>query len=762
MLAIQYGNLADCLAQAKSESTEVQLRALQALSYHTKVSPMNRNLIAQSTEALSIITALSKSSVTQTLSLSILFNLSLNPNLRQCLAQMETIRHLNSVILSPCSPEAGKLAASLICSLAMLDRNKAVFGVAGTVDALVESLRSFRSNPAHHLLSSLAELVQFQGNCTLVVRSGAVPVLFEIAKETDGEDLAGSSLTSLGLLARFDEGVEAIRTTEGVVSLLVDVLKRGSMPTKEGSAELLLRLFEEREECLAEAVKLPEFLNLVADLSVRGSSKAREKAGLLMRKITEANFDTYVEVPQWNINNGNRVVKGSWVIERRVRGPAEVALMEIKKGGLVAAVIITVLLIQVVVLGVSIGPTRTFFLVAAADGAVILGIVIWVLVQIVVGRRRRTFLENRLAMEGEELRIEYSFLRRVAGLPTKFRYEELEAATDNFGALIGRGASASVFKGILYDGTPVAVKRIEGAEHGEREFRAEVTAIASVHHVNLVRLLGYCCVPVRTGPRFLVYEFVQNGALDSWIFPGRGGDRCLPWGVRYRVAVDVARALAYLHRDCRSRVLHLDVKPENILLDEDFRARVSDFGLSKLMGRDESRVVTTIRGTRGDLAPEWLLDRGVTEKSDIYSYGMVVLELVGGRRNVRLDGEKSERKWSYFPRIVDGKAREGKVMEVVDERLQMEGGVNEREVRTLVNVGLWCIQEKPSLRPSMEEVVEMLEGRIPVDVPPETEMIVVDLLAIDQQSSVAARRLESRQFPPSSSSGISVSVLSGR
>ncbi|XP_068653180.1 probable receptor-like protein kinase At5g20050 [Aristolochia californica] len=439
--------------------------------------------------------------------------------------------------------------------------------------------------------------------------------------------------------------------------------------------------------------------------------------------------------------------------------------MEFKQRNLIAAASITALLILVVVLGVSVGPTRTFFVIAAADGAVILGIIIWVLFQIAVSRRHRMFVQNHLALEGEELRIEYSFLRKVAGLPAKFRYEELEAATDNFRALIGRGASASVFKGILYDGTPVAVKRIEEAEHGEREFRAEVMAIANVHHVNLVRLLGYCCVP--GGPRFLVYEFVQNGALDGWIFPRRvnhdGGECCLPWALRYRVAIDVARALAYLHHDCRSRVLHLDVKPENILLDENFRARVSDFGLSKLMGRDESRVVTTIRGTRGYLAPEWLLERGVTEKSDIYSYGMVVLELVGGRRNVLLvgDGDKSDRKWSYFPRIVDGKVREGKVMEVVDERLMEEGGVEEREVRTLVNVGLCCIQEKARLRPSMAEVVDMLEGRVPVDVPPETEMIMVDLLSIDQQSGVAARRLESG-CPSSSSCAITVSVLSGR
>ncbi|PQQ08808.1 putative receptor-like protein kinase [Prunus yedoensis var. nudiflora] len=125
-------------------------------------------------------------------------------------------------------------------------------------------------------------------------------------------------------------------------------------------------------------------------------------------------------------------------------------------------------------------------------------------------------MESNYASEGRELRIEYSFLRRVAGVPTKFRYKELEDATDHFQALLGKGASASVYKGILSDGTPVAVKKLDAEERREKEFRSEVAAIASLQHVNLVRLLGYCCVPA--GPRFLVYDFISNGSLDSWIF----------------------------------------------------------------------------------------------------------------------------------------------------------------------------------------------------------------------------------------------------
>ncbi|MCI26640.1 putative receptor-like protein kinase, partial [Trifolium medium] len=158
-----------------------------------------------------------------------------------------------------------------------------------------------------------------------------------------------------------------------------------------------------------------------------------------------------------------------------------------------------------------------------------------------------------------------------------------------------------------------AVKRIDAEERGEREFKSEVAAIANVQHVNLVRLFGYC--NSSKAPR------------ESQRRPRRSG--CLSWNLRYKVAIDVAKGLAYLHHDCRSRILHLDIKPENILLDECFRALVSDFGLSKLTGKGESHSVSAIRGTRGYMAPEWLLEQGISDKTDVYSYGMVLLEIVG-------------------------------------------------------------------------------------------------------------------------------------
>lgn len=290
--------IAECLSQAGSDSVEFQTDALQTLSSLTKLSSHHRHLLAQTPGAIPTLLALTKSNShpVQTFALSILFNLSLNPNLKKPLAQLDTIHHLNSLILSPSSLQSGKLAASLICSLAMLDKNKAVFGVAGTVQAIITVLEKSYDilYEAHHLLSSLAELVQFHGNCTLAVRAGAVPVLIKILNGPH-EDLWGSCLVILSLLLRFEEGVRAIRSVDGVVSLMVDGLKRGCFVSRESAAEILTRLFEGNEEMIVEALERPEFSALVADLSIRGSVKAREKAGVLMKMMMEADLECYLE-----------------------------------------------------------------------------------------------------------------------------------------------------------------------------------------------------------------------------------------------------------------------------------------------------------------------------------------------------------------------------------------------------------------------------------------------------------------------------------
>ncbi|OWM85357.1 U-box domain-containing protein 14-like [Punica granatum] len=282
--------IVQCVLEARSSFHEKQQRALQMLASLTKVSAQNRSLLAQSEGAIPTLLALSKSpsSTVQTLALSVLFNLSLNPDLKLLLADMETIHSLNSVIILSTSPESSRLASSLICSLALLDKNKAKFGVAGTIQLLVKAICGPMSpDVAHHLLSSLAELVQFHGNCTLAVRSGAIPALLRLAESSDEEDLAATSLTILGLLARFDEGLRALRKTDGIVASMVDVIVGRSMLSKEGAADVLLRLFDESEGCIRDALRLSELSTVLADLSVRGSSRAREKAALLMKKMME-------------------------------------------------------------------------------------------------------------------------------------------------------------------------------------------------------------------------------------------------------------------------------------------------------------------------------------------------------------------------------------------------------------------------------------------------------------------------------------------
>ncbi|KAH7657202.1 Armadillo-like helical-containing protein [Dioscorea alata] len=291
-------SITECLAQAKSGSVEAQERALKFLSSLTKISTQNRNLLAHTHEAIPIFLSFfsSSSDCLQTLSLSILLNLSLNPNLKSTLATTTTIHQLNSIILSPStttsssSSHSSKLAASLVCSLAMLDKNKAVFGIAGTIQVIVKALSNAGHPAAHHLLSSLFELSQFHGNRTLAIWAGAIPVLVGILEGPD-EDLCGSCLSVLSLFSRYDAGMQEIQGVDGVVELLVDALARRCMVSRENAADILVRLFEDDEDCMREAILKHDFSSLTADLSIRGSAKAREKATLLMKMIMEFNLD---------------------------------------------------------------------------------------------------------------------------------------------------------------------------------------------------------------------------------------------------------------------------------------------------------------------------------------------------------------------------------------------------------------------------------------------------------------------------------------
>lgn len=316
---------------------------------------------------------------------------------------------------------------------------------------------------------------------------------------------------------------------------------------------------------------------------------------------------------------------------------------------------------------------------------------------------------------------EDNFLENLSGMPVRFSYRDLQTATNNFSVKLGQGGFGSVYDGVLPDGTRLAVKKLEGIGQGKKEFRAEVSIIGSIHHLHLVRIRGFCAEGTH---RLLAYEYMANGSLDKWIFRRNQGDFMLDWDTRFNIALGTAKGLAYLHEDCDAKIVHCDIKPENVLLDDKFLAKVSDFGLAKLMTREQSHVFTTLRGTRGYLAPEWITNYAISEKSDVYSYGMVLLEIIGGRKNYD-PTETSEK--SHFPAYAFKMLEEGKLREIFDSKVQIDE--NDERVATAIKVALWCVQEDMHLRPPMTKVVQMLEGLCHVPQPPTSSPISSRLYA---------------------------------
>ncbi|KAM3257890.1 hypothetical protein ACQJBY_049922 [Aegilops geniculata] len=335
----------------------------------------------------------------------------------------------------------------------------------------------------------------------------------------------------------------------------------------------------------------------------------------------------------------------------------------------------------------------------------------------------------------------------IPGMPARFSYEEIGSMTAGFETKVGSGGFGSVYKGELPAGEGlVAVKRLEAVGmQAKREFCTEIAVIGNIRHVNLVRLRGFCAEGSR---RLLVYEYMNRSSLDRSLF-GATGAPVLEWGERMEVALGAARGLAYLHTGCDQKIVHCDVKPENILLADGGQVKVSDFGLAKLMSPEHSAIFTTMRGTRGYLAPEWLSNAPISDRADVYSFGMVLLELVHGRKNrgeqeqanntgaatggsgdhsafpspsghsstmtsSTMSGGTSGGDDDYFPMVALELHEQGRYLELVDRRL--EGRVSGAEVARAVRLALCCLHEDPAQRPSMSAVVRVLEGSVP---PPE-------------------------------------------
>ncbi|XP_052479304.1 G-type lectin S-receptor-like serine/threonine-protein kinase LECRK3 [Gossypium raimondii] len=289
-----------------------------------------------------------------------------------------------------------------------------------------------------------------------------------------------------------------------------------------------------------------------------------------------------------------------------------------------------------------------------------------------------------------------------------FTYKDLEHATNGFKEELGRGAFGTVYKGELPSsyGDRIAVKKLDKfAQDGEREFKTEVKVIGQTHHKNLVRLTGYCD---EAEHRLLVYEFMENGSLSSFLF----GILRPSWQQRLQIASGIAKGLTYLHEECSKQIIHCDIKPQNILLDESLTAKISDFGLAKLLMNDKTRTKTGIRGTKGYVAPEWFRNIPVTVKVDVYSFGVMLLEIICCRRCVEVEMEEAAILTDWVFQCYS----EGMIEKLVEDDEEARNDVGKLE--KLLKVGIWCVQEEPMLRPSMRIVTMMLDGAIQVPDPP--------------------------------------------
>ncbi|KAF8018587.1 hypothetical protein BT93_H3468 [Corymbia citriodora subsp. variegata] len=312
--------------------------------------------------------------------------------------------------------------------------------------------------------------------------------------------------------------------------------------------------------------------------------------------------------------------------------------------------------------------------------------------------RYRVRLHEMLPIEGNSRMIENLS-------PRSYTYEELKRVTKDFAEEIGKGAFGTVYKGTLLNGLKVvAVKKLEVSLDGESEFQTEVKIIGRTHHRNLVQLLGYC---LDGHNRLLVYEYMSNGSLADLLFTP---EKQPCWDERMGIAQNIARGLLYLHEECESQIIHCDIKPQNILIDEYRRAKISDFGLSKLLKPDQTNTMTRIRGTRGYVAPEWHKNLPVTVKADIYSFGVVLLEIICCRRSVDWclpDDEALLEEWVYSC------FQAHELEKLVHDEL-----IDRRQLERMVKVALWCILEEPSLRPPTRKVLLMMEGTVDIPIPP--------------------------------------------
>ena len=331
-----------------------------------------------------------------------------------------------------------------------------------------------------------------------------------------------------------------------------------------------------------------------------------------------------------------------------------------------------------------------------------------------IKRQRRRARERG---EMEEWELEY--------WPHRISYQEIEAATKGFSEenVIGVGGNGKVYKGVLKGGgAEIAVKCISHENDGMREFLAEISSLGRLKHRSLVGLRGWC--KREKGSFMLVYDYMENGSLDKWVFEC-DESKMLSYEDRIRILKDVASAVLYLHEGWEAKVLHRDIKASNVLLDKDMNGRLGDFGLARMHDHGQVPNTTRVVGTVGYLAPEVIRSGRASAQTDVFGFGVLILEVMCGRRPIE-EGKPPLEEWAWQFMV------QGQLLNALDERLRARGGFDEEEVEKVLHLGLLCAYPDPSARPSMRQVVKVLEGKFELD---ESECEDMDIYLLQKMKS---------------------------
>ncbi|XP_016672205.1 putative receptor-like protein kinase At4g00960 isoform X2 [Gossypium hirsutum] len=340
----------------------------------------------------------------------------------------------------------------------------------------------------------------------------------------------------------------------------------------------------------------------------------------------------------------------------------------------------------------------------------------------------------------------------------QFDFDSALVATDNFSDVkkLGQGGFGAVYKGQLPNGEEIAVKRLsQGSSQGDLEFKTEVQLVAKLQHRNLVRLFGFC---LQGQERLLIYEFVPNASLDHFIFD-RSRRAQLDWEARFKIIQGIVRGLLYLHEDSRLRIIHRDLKASNVLLDAEMVPKIADFGMARLFGRDETqRSTSRIVGTYGYMAPEYVINGQFSVKSDVFSFGVLLLEIISGQKNNSFHhGEDEE----YILSFAWKSWREGTALNMVDPTL---GDGSRNEIMRCIHIALLCVQQNVAARPTMASVALMLNSfSTTLAVPSQPAFLMQSNFESEGSLSFpSTSNKSSTELPPLSRNEVTISELSPR